>query len=252
MGNRRSLKLQPDLVETGLRKLSQKWFRSLVEDVVQDKITVGIDEVGRGCVFGPVYVVGVAVVNDWRISGITDSKLITKEAVRRALASEIQHNTVWVATSVDAPKLNHLTDNWKVGTPKPMTQIIRQCGQSIIDSIVPNLMNYFPGRHIDIMFDGDDWEPSEHTGYSIKCEPKADLNHYEVSAASILAKVLRDNWVHDQVKLCPNLGRYDMDNCKGYGTEKHIQGLLEYGLTDHHRRSACETLINNYRDKHHA
>lgn len=231
------------LCDTGLHKLGQKWFHNLVDDAIQNKITLGIDEVGRGCVYGPVVVAGVAIINDWHIAGIKDSKIIKSEPVRRALAYEIQHNTVWATASIDAVKLNQLTSQWVEGKPKPMTQIINECGQAIMDAIIPKLRDNFPGRHIDVVFDGDDWEPKQCSGYTIKCFPKADATVYEVSSASILAKVLRDNWVHEQVKADPSLGRYDLDNCKGYGTAKHKAALMEFGLTDHHRKAACATLL---------
>jgi ribonuclease HII len=68
-------------------------------------------------------------------------------------------------------------------------------------------------------------------------EPEADGKYLPVAAASILAKVAHDEWVTQFCELNEAISkRYDLLNCKGYGTKKHREGILEFGIHDLHRR----------------
>ncbi len=229
---------------SGLKKLDQTWYMTLFDDdITDDTIRIGIDEVGRGCVFGPVVVAGVAILNNWHINGIKDSKMIKSEVKRRGLSSEIQHNCLWCTASVSAENMNKLYDAWKEGTERPMTFALRICFEKIEAHLVERVKPIIGKRKLEVVCDGTDMQSKDFGHYSRRCEPKADATVYEVSAASIVAKVLRDNWCHEIVKSEPNLAIYGIDQNKGYGSVQHRNALRKHGLTKHHRNLACATLL---------
>lgn len=228
----------------GCRKLKANWYMTLVADRQKtDVIRIGIDEVGRGCVWGPIVVTGVAVLNGWRLEGIRDSKTIKNENTRNALASEIAHNCVWATAHFHATSLNKLCAEWREGMERPMTAALRACFEKVEAKLVEELRLAFPDRQIEVICDGDDWPDAVFPTHSRKSIVKADATEYEVSAASILAKVTRDQWVREQVKLDPTLNRYDLVASKGYGTPSHTKALRMHGLHPHHRKQACTTLL---------
>lgn len=78
------------------------------------------------------------------------------------------------------------------------------------------------------------------------CIEGGDNKYSSIAAASILAKVARDAYIEDLCNEHPELvERYDMQNNKGYGTKKHMDGIQLYGITKWHRRSfgICKTFI---------
>jgi ribonuclease HII len=70
------------------------------------------------------------------------------------------------------------------------------------------------------------------------CVESGDNTYASIAAASILAKVSRDEYIGEMCKEYPELNeRYDLDNNKGYGTKKHMDGIREHGISKWHRRS---------------
>lgn len=70
------------------------------------------------------------------------------------------------------------------------------------------------------------------------CIEGGDNKYCSIAAASILAKVERDNYIEELCNKNPLLiERYDLLNNKGYGTKKHIEGIIKYGITEQHRKS---------------
>jgi ribonuclease HII len=213
-------------------KISSVWFKALLEgiDHMNDTLTIGIDEVGVGSWFGPMVVVGTANLTGWHIDGIKDSKKIKSEKVRQALASEIQHNCLWVAATMSAEAVD------KFGTHELLKHANRRIARALVAKIRENLPYPQPAIRVVIDGGGDNWTED---GVRYQSIPQADASVFEVSAASIVAKVICDNWIHDAVKASPGLAEYDLDSNKGYGTAAHIAGLQRLGLTPHHRARMC-------------
>lgn len=174
---------------------------------------IGIDEVGRGCWAGPV--VAAAVVLHKPIKGLKDSKLLIR-GQREILAEEIQEHSIWQLGWVEASEVDLYGLTLAVGLA--MRKAIEGW---------PDLVN------VDaIIIDGnynflDDLPKS-------KCMIKADQIVPEVSAASILAKVARDDYMRQQALIYPN---YGFDTHVGYGTALHRQCLEKYGVCNLHRKS---------------
>lgn len=175
-------------------------------------ITVGIDEVGRGCWAGPV--VAGAVILSSSIKGLTDSKLLTKKQ-RELLDSEIRDKAIaiglgWVeAGVVDAIGINSAV---QLAMSKALQQIEADYEEVIIDGNI-NYLNDVPNCRAII---------------------KADNSIPSVSAASIVAKVARDKFM---AELSLQYPEYGFDKHVGYGTALHIEMLQLHGVSNQHRRS---------------
>ncbi len=173
---------------------------------------VGIDEVGRGCWAGPL-VAGAVLLRE-PIPGLKDSKKLTKlareklDAVIRVEA--IAYGIGWV-TPAEIDELG-LTAAVGLAMHRAMSEITATYDEVIIDGNI----NYFPELP------------------NARALIAADNLIPEVSAASIIAKVARDKFMHEQSTAFPG---YGFDKHVGYGTLLHRSALKERGLCALHRRS---------------
>lgn len=175
---------------------------------------IGIDEVGRGCWAGPLLVVAVRATNTLP-SGLTDSKKLSK-ARRETLAYKLKDVCAvgegWV-TSSEIDELG-LTAAMCLGVARALQAIEAHYNERII---IDGSYNYC----------------SPEFG-NVSCIVKADGSVPEVSAASIIAKVMRDAYMVDKSVEFPE---YGFESHVGYGTSAHLSALKLHGLTDIHRKS---------------
>ena len=176
-------------------------------------VTVGIDEVGRGCWAGPL-VAGAVVLRE-PIAGLKDSKKLTK-LQRENLAAEIQVQALAVGMGwVEASELDAIGLSAAVGLA--MQRALEQITVEFEEIIVDGNVNYFPND------------------LRAKAIIKADDSVPVVSAASIVAKVARDSYMaHVAHRKYPE---YAFDQHVGYGTSLHQQMLQLYGISNLHRKS---------------
>jgi ribonuclease HII len=176
---------------------------------------VGVDEVGRGCWAGPLLVVA-ARANGKLPTGLTDSKLLNKkqrESIFENLKYSVEFGEGWVsAVEIDAVGLAAAL---KLG----ISRALENLKVEFIEKIVfDGSVNYVDPKFINS-----------------KCEIDADLSIPIVSAASIYAKVTRDNFMN---KLSLKYPRYGFENHVGYGTKMHNLALQDLGIiTGVHRTS---------------
>lgn len=175
-------------------------------------ITVGIDEVGRGCWAGPL--VAGAVILDAPMVGLRDSKKLSKSQ-RERLAAEIQIQASaiglgWI-TPVELDSLG-MTESIRLAMRRALESITSAYEEIIIDGNI----NYFP------------------TDARTKAVIKADDTVPAVSAASIIAKVARDKFMYDAALEFPH---YLFEKNVGYGTAAHIAALEKFGVSELHRKS---------------
>lgn len=173
---------------------------------------VGIDEVGRGCWAGPL-VAGAVVLRE-SIIGLKDSKKLSK-AQREKLALQIHAEALGVGIGwVDAATIDAigLTAAVKLAMEQALNQIDAEYDEIIIDGD----LNFFPEN------------------VKAKAVIKADDSVPEVSAASIVAKVARDQYMANLVDHYPD---YGFEKHVGYGTALHLERLKLHGICDLHRQS---------------
>lgn len=175
---------------------------------------IGIDEVGRGAWAGPLLVVA-ARQRSTLPQGLADSKKLTKKA-RTNLIQDIKTSCDlghgWVKPS-EIDELG-LTEAMRLAVKRALIEIRAQDEEEII---MDGNINYCSLAFINVT-----------------CAIKADADYPIVSAASIYAKVTRDNIMTDLARRFPN---HAFDSHVGYGTAKHIQALKDYGVTNIHRLS---------------
>ncbi|MES2875902.1 MAG: ribonuclease HII [Patescibacteria group bacterium] len=177
---------------------------------------VGIDEVGRGPWAGPL-VVGAVVLGDIKIDGLTDSKKLTKarrEELSKLIIDQSQsYGLGWVeADEIDKIGLcAALTE----ATKRALEQITVPYHEIIIDGTINFLQDTKKGQYVTTM-------------------KKADLLIASVSAASVLAKVARDDYMADLAVLHP---AYGFESHVGYGTAKHRAAIETNGVLPAHRKS---------------
>jgi len=177
---------------------------------------LGIDEVGRGPWAGPL-VVGAVVLGGAEIEGLTDSKKLSKKQ-REKLDIEIREKAAGFGIGwVDAVELDEigLSEALVLATKRAVEQVKTSYSEIIIDGTVNFLKSTNKGKYVTTL-------------------KKADLLVPSVSAASIIAKVARDNYMVLQDDIFPG---YGFKNHVGYGTAAHIAAINKLGITPLHRLS---------------
>ena len=176
---------------------------------------LGIDEVGRGPWAGPL-VVGACVLGDAQIEGLTDSKKLTPKK-REALAPIIQEKAAVGLGWVSAAELDEL--GMTAALCKACREAVKQIHVPFHEIIIDGTINFLRDTplvsHVQVL-------------------TKADLLVPEVSAASIVAKVARDNYMY---KLAEKYPGYGFEKHVGYGTAAHRKALEELGVCPEHRKS---------------
>ena len=195
----------------------------------QNKIEVGIDEAGRGCLFGPVCVGAVIWLDEDPIKDdknyeIKDSKKVS-EKKRTLLKDYIKDNCI--AYNI---QLIHHNDIDKYNILQATLRGMRLCLDNITDIINIDTI-LVDGNHFDFYSDKND-KYIDHV-----CVIDGDNIYKSIAAASILAKTYRDEWIYKLVDENPDLEKYDLKNNKGYGTKRHLDAIKEYGITKWHRKS---------------
>jgi ribonuclease HII len=196
-------------------KSKQNYIMVKVYKCYAKHMIVGVDEVGRGCLAGPL--VAGAVLLDKPIRGLKDSKKLTKTQREKFDLVIRKRARAFGLGWVSAEELD------EVG----LTEAVRRAMQRAIDQLMASNPVYE-----EIIIDGH-YNFLKHLP-GTRCIIKADDTVPSVSAASIIAKVARDNYMAEIAKDYPG---YKFESHVGYGTPFHRQALLELGMCALHRRS---------------
>ena len=184
---------------------------------------LGIDEVGRGPWAGPL-VVGAVILGGAEIDGLDDSKKLTKKR-REALDVEIREKAAAHALGwVSARELDDIgmSEALRLATRRAVEQIQAQCRQQNLafsEIIIDGKVNFLRGTALEKF---------------AMTMPKADGLIPSVSAASIVAKVARDQFMVEQAAVYPG---YGFASNAGYGVAKHRAAIERMGVTPLHRLS---------------
>ncbi len=172
----------------------------------------GIDEAGRGALFGPVVAAAVVLNPKRRIVGLDDSKKLTPER-RAELAPRIhEHALAWAVAEIDASRI----DAWNIyqASRQAMIAALQQL------SIIPDYL-LIDAMQLDVLIEQ-------------KSLIKGDAKSISIAAASILAKTHRDARMNEWDVIYPG---YGLAQHKGYGTPEHLEALRRLGPTPLHRNS---------------
>lgn len=180
-------------------------------------IAVGLDEVGRGPMAGPLAVGAVILPEDPMIEGLNDSKQLS-ESVRLRIAGEVKERALaWSVQFIDAHEID------RIGISTALREAFHRAIRAIEEQgIRPDI----------VLLDGNPMHLDEREVNIIK----GDSKMASIAAASVVAKVERDALMDRLDKEFPGYGFADN---KGYGTESHRRAIRELGLSPVHRVSFC-------------
>ena len=213
----------------------------------KDNPEIGVDEAGKGPMFGRVYAAAVCLPRD------TDSfpHGLMKDSKRFHSSKKIQlaYNAIkssslaWSVAFEEASTIDSI--NIRQATFKAMHRSIL--------NVVSQLKESKLSKDPLLVIDGNDFAPitkienGRFVHYEYTCVEGGDNKYTAIAAASILAKVDRDNYIETICEQYPLLNSYyGISKNKGYGTGSHMDGLREYGLSPWHRKTygICKSLSN--------
>ena len=178
---------------------------------MKELITAGVDEVGRGCLAGPVVSAAVVLKKSINLNLLKDSKKISFNK-RKEISEHIKKNSYYalgIASVEEILNLNILQASL-LSMKRAIEKLEIKPGLTLIDG------NFAPKglKNYKTIINGDE---------KIKV----------ISAASIIAKVYRDKFM---IRLSKKFSNYAWDRNFGYGTKAHFEGLKKFGVTSHHRK----------------
>lgn len=205
-------------------------------------IEIGLDESGRGPMFGRVYAGAVILPKDdsFNHSLMKDSKKFhSKKKIDQVAEYIKEHALAWAVEYEDEKVIDDIN----------ILQATQSAFAKCIKNILKQLLNYnknLNNEEILLLVDGNYFKPfttlnntktkMETLKYQL-IEGGDDL-YCSIAAASILAKVERDKYIEE---LCLQnselIERYGIDSNKGYGSKKHMEGIKQYGITKWHRKT---------------
>lgn len=204
-------------------------------------VEIGVDEVGRGPMFGPVYTGAVVLPKDsedFDYSLLKDSKKFTSRKKLLSAAEYIKENAIyWSVTSESEKTID------KINILQATITSMHNSVSKILEQMTEN-----EKQNVFLTVDGNQFRPysfmTNDELYTIphECFKGGDDLYSSIAAASILAKVERDNYILDLCEKYPKLKEYySIDTNKGYGAKVHMDGIRKYGITKWHRRTfgAC-------------
>ncbi len=174
-------------------------------------ITAGVDEVGRGCLAGPVVSAAVILKKGINLNLLKDSKKVNFKE-RQKISDHIKSNSFYAIGLASVDEILNL--NILQASLLSMKRALEHL------TIRPDLT----------LIDGN-FAPSGLKNY--KTIIKGDKKIKVISAASIIAKVYRDNLM---IRLAKEFSDYAWERNFGYGTKAHLEGLKRFGITSHHRK----------------
>ena len=205
---------------------------------------IGVDEAGRGPMFGRVYTAGVILPKDdsFDHSKVKDSKKFhSKKKIEEAAEYVMANALGWYVSYEDEKSIDEI--NILQATQKSMHTSILEVRKQYIQKMKEEGNNNYS---FHLLIDGNYFKPitmlNKKTS-KIETIPYdtiegGDNKYTAIAAASILAKVFRDKYIDDLCEEYPDLiTKYGLDSNKGYGSKRHMDGIKEHGITIWHRRS---------------
>ena len=193
-------------------EIESKWYDCGAEYVC------GVDEAGRGPLYGSVYAAAVILRKDDRIEGVNDSKKLSPKK-REELFKEIRNRALaYSVASASAEEIDEM---------------------NILNATMLAMKRALEGLKIKPTVALIDGNKAPEIDIKTECIIKGDSKSASIAAASILAKVSRDNELMKEDEKYP---QYGFKNHKGYGTAAHYEAIKLHGLLPSHRRSFLKNL----------
>jgi ribonuclease HII len=209
---------------------------------------IGVDEAGRGPLFGRVYTAAVILPKDDSFDHfkMKDSKKFHSKKKIEEVADYIKENALsWYVSFSDEKRIDEI--NILQATQESMHDAINKSRRNFKDKMKTDKgLIEKKDYEFNLLIDGNYFNPitfvdkttNKFTTLNYVTIEGGDNKYSAIAAASILAKVERDKYIEELCKETPTLSEYyAIDSNKGYGAKKHIDGIKEHGITKWHRRS---------------
>ncbi len=210
---------------------------------------IGVDEAGRGPLFGRVYAGAVVLPKNVELfnhSLMKDSKKFTSKKKIDEVAEYIKENAIaWAVAYEDEKVIDDI--NILQATQSAMHKAILEVKKQMhLKNIISNNDNDNNNNSLFLLVDGNYFKPvtimntktNKFESIKFVTVEGGDNKYTSIAAASILANVERDNYIDELCKNNPELViNYGIDTNKGYGAKKHIDGIKEHGISIWHRRT---------------
>lgn len=210
----------------------------------ENRWEIGVDEAGRGPLFGRLYVAATILPKtNFKHEWMKDSKRFSSQKKIREVAEYIKANAVaWTVRYAEAELID------EINIRQAVLRTMRECCRDLIEKMqsTHGVTTTDLKNGMCLIVDGNDFPA--YTIYDPESETLVEINSQTVeggdnlytciAAASILAKVSRDDYIADLCSKHPELVElYSIDKNKGYGTYAHMRGIKEHGITKWHRKS---------------
>jgi ribonuclease HII len=186
----------------------------LISAFTRDLIEAGCDEVGRGCLAGPVVAAAVILPKKYRKKKLNDSKQLTRDERLELREVVMRDALAWAVAEVSSEEIDEI--NILNASFKAMHLALDQ----------------LQVRPQHLLIDGNRFKPYQDVPHT--CIIKGDASYLSIAAASVLAKTYRDELM---LKLSGEFPGYGWDTNVGYPTGAHRDGIKKLGITPYHRRS---------------
>lgn len=203
---------------------------SLITHYSDFPLEIGVDEAGRGPLFGRVYAGAVIWPKDLTTPIVKDSKKYSKVNARDAAFDYVIENAIaWGVGYAEADEIDN-------------TNIYR----AVISAMHRAITNAFVSPQY-IIVDGSSFVPyidNYDNCPSFTTIVGGDNKYCSIAGASIIAKTFHDRYIMEMCDKHPELEKYDLRNNKGYGTSTHMNAIKQYGITQFHRHTfkCCQDL----------
>jgi ribonuclease HII len=207
--------------------------------IKSDLKTIGVDEVGRGTLFGNVVAAAVMMPDnlddDELYKQIKDSKKLSFKK-RTILANYIKEKAITFGIGFATPK--------EIDEINILQAAVKAMHRALLEAYKKQKFN-------NIIVDGTYFKPmmspDEDEIITYECIPQGDNNYTNIAAASIIAKDYHDNEIINIVTENPDLNKYDLLKNMGYATLKHRNAIQIYGIDDRYHRKTFSTCANSFK-----